>query len=622
MGVAMSTAVLELPGLVDPSVPTRDEVQAAMVDALASGRSAGLPAALLNAPTGFGKTKITTDYVRRGIDEWDGRFLFVVHRKELLRQSAGAFHAAKIPYEVEWRDSRATRSGRSLMGRVPVVIASKDTLQGDRLASFPADAFTDIIFDEAHLRRAKTWENIDRHFAGARYRIGPTASPWRLDGQSLWETSDAPFHVPGVRPPHAHERLKDGEAGVPRSFAYRYTLPQAIENRHLAKLHNVTCQASIDLAGIRVTAGTKDFNRGDLDDRIGAMVNPLTNAMIEDLDRLNIRRALLFAPDVRSAIAFADVLHGKGIAARAVWGGSKTHPMSDQARDHAIREYREGDLRVLCSCDILTTGFDDPPTQAIVMARPTKSLALAYQMVGRGTRLCRETGKDTCYVLGFQWEGAKGVVSTLDFYLEDEPSPRVRDLAHKLQRAAKKDTDPKTLLDEAREIVEREDKAKLRIKPKLAKTDFKRVEWTPFGKATATLLGIGTLKRPDPSHREKAEPIAPGRKSFLEGYGLKQVDGLPDATAARLADAAIDRVFRGLCSAAEVNDLVRRGVPRDRAETMPRREAEPILRRPLPVSEKMHRWLKAQGFPEDRIVRMTPDEARRHFLQITRPRRA
>lgn len=616
----MSTGVLELPGLVDAATPTRDEVQGEMVHALVRARNAGLPASLLYAPTGFGKTRITTDYVRTGIDQWGGRFLFVVHRKELVRQAARAFHLAKIPYEVEWRENRATRSGSNLMGRVPVVIASKDSMQGDRLASFPADAFTDIIFDEAHLRRAKTWDNIDRHFAGARFRIGPTASPWRLDGQTLWETPDAPFHVPGVRPAYPNEVLRPGEAGVPRAFAYRYTLPQAIANRHLARLSNVTCKAAIDLGGIRTTQGTKDFNKGDLEDRIGAKVNDLTNAILEDLDRLDIRRALLFAPDVGSARAFADVLNAKGCRSKAVWGGSKKHPMHDRERDQVIREYQEGDLRVLCSCDLLTTGFDDPPTQAIVMARPTKSLALAYQMVGRGTRLCRETGKDTCHVLGFQWEGAKGVVSTLDFFLEDEPEPRVRELARKLGRMAKKDTDPKTLLDEAKEIIDREDRGKLRIKPKVAKTDFKRVEWTPFAPATAALLGIGQLKKGSTLSREN--PIDPARRKFLESYGLKKVDGLADATASQLAEAAIDREFRGLCSAAQVNELVARGVPRPEAEAMRRADADPILRRPLPVSEKMHRWLKNQGFPEERILRMTADEARRHFLQITRPRRA
>jgi superfamily II DNA or RNA helicase len=90
----------------------------------------------------------------------------------------------------------------------------------------------------------------------------------------------------------------------------------------------------------------------------------------------------------------AFLLQRRGIPAAVVSGCSK-----QSARRQAIEQFKEGKVRVLCNCEVLTTGFDAPKVTHVVMGRPTVSQVLYEQMVGRGLRGAKFGGTSHCTII-------------------------------------------------------------------------------------------------------------------------------------------------------------------------------------------------------------------------------
>lgn len=103
---------------------------------------------------------------------------------------------------------------------------------------------------------------------------------------------------------------------------------------------------------------------------------------------------LYFGPRVRDAECMAYLLRERKIPAAVVSGSTR-----DETRRALIDRFRRNELRVLCNCEVLTTGFDAPRVTHIVMARPTMSQVLYEQMVGRGLRGPKFGGTETCTIL-------------------------------------------------------------------------------------------------------------------------------------------------------------------------------------------------------------------------------
>jgi len=90
----------------------------------------------------------------------------------------------------------------------------------------------------------------------------------------------------------------------------------------------------------------------------------------------------------------AFLLQRRGVPSAVVSGASKR-----TARRQAIEQFREGRIRVLCNCEVLTTGFDAPRVTHVVMGRPTVSQVLYEQMVGRGLRGSKFGGTKECTII-------------------------------------------------------------------------------------------------------------------------------------------------------------------------------------------------------------------------------
>lgn len=211
--------------------------------------------------------------------------------------------------------------------------------------------------------KASAYENPDVRL------IGLTATPYRLQSGMLHEGDGAMF---------------DG-------IAYEANVADLINQGYLSRL---TCKhgGDVDLSNVKKTGG--EFNLGDLGQVMSAMelVEHHCDAIV---DRCQGRKAILvFAVTVEHAKAVSAALLARGVGSGIVSGNM---PIKD--RDAVIGAFKAGRMRALVNCQVLTTGFDYPAIDVVVMLRPTMSPGLYVQMAGRGLRLA--PGKTDCLVVDF-----------------------------------------------------------------------------------------------------------------------------------------------------------------------------------------------------------------------------
>jgi superfamily II DNA or RNA helicase len=587
-----------------------------MLRAIEDVRTAGRKSTILQAATGTGKTRTAAKWIKMGRKR-KARFLFLAHRDILINQASSTFLSQGINFAVEQSDRNALRLFEDGTNPgVDVVIGSKDTMQGDRLARWPRDAFTDIITDEVHLATAKTYSNIYNHFDWG-FHLGLSATPYRADGTLLCGPDDSLFGSGPMRCPMPWEEL-DERVRVHSAIAFKYTLPVAIGNGHLCDMIAVQCRTGIDVRGIRTTGvgHNKDFNLTDMSARISPLVADLAKEIRKQLDRLGVKKAVLFGPDVNACKAMSAALNAVGVHSVAVWSGSKKNPLTEDAQRAAMAEYEEGDARVICSCDMLRVGWDDEPTQAAIMLRLTMSHALFNQMIGRTTRIMR--GKEKCYVIGFEWDGVDGAISTVDMFLEDEPDLSVR---KKLKAKAKKagtDFSVFDLLRESKREVDEERKApidpgELRIVVPPGDVSHTYKEFRPWN--IGEILGVEvSVDR----KLAKMDPPTPGQIEVLKSYGIRSVAGLSRAECDRIATECMDREFGGKASPEQILKLASKGYDPAEARLLDQHEAAQVIHREnLKISGRLKGWLKymgytagqIEGFPKARAVQMYKDWA-------------
>lgn len=319
----------------------------------------GVLKTLLVLPTGCGKTvvfaKVTEECVRKG-----DRVLILAHRGELLDQAADKLmKTTGLGCALEKAESSCQGSWyRVVVGSVQTLMREK------RLGGFPADYFSTIIIDEAHHCISDSYQRVLQHFPDARV-LGVTATPDRGDMRNL-----------GV---------------YFESLAYEYTLPKAIKEGYLSPIKALTIPLKIDMSSVSVQAG--DFKVSE----IGTALDPYLEGIAKEMQKYCMdKKTVVFLPLVKTSQKFRDLLNGYGFQAAEVNGDS-------QDRAEILRDFDSGKYNVLCNSMLLTEGWDCPSVDCIVVLRPTKVRSLYCQMVGRGTRLSPETGKDHLLLLDFLW---------------------------------------------------------------------------------------------------------------------------------------------------------------------------------------------------------------------------
>jgi len=315
------------------------------------------------APTGAGKTIISSQIVADATAK-KRKVLFVVHRDILVKQTADKFAKFNLS------NLGFIKSGYPENRSAIVQIASLQTLLKRKW--WQNTHFDLIVFDEAHLTAfAKLSQRMMQEIFPNSIYLGLTATPFRLKKDE--EMGDI-FDVL-VSAPYPHELIDRGFLVKPSYYG--------IDSKDLAK--------QIDLESIRVVNGEYDKAQIALEvDR-----PELNQKIVDDWIKMAIgRRTIVFAVSVQHSKNIVDSFNCAAIKAAHVDGST---PIKD--RSLIYRELAKGEISILSSCMALTEGFDVPSVEAIVLARPTLSKALYYQMIGRGLRLSPETDKQDCLIL-------------------------------------------------------------------------------------------------------------------------------------------------------------------------------------------------------------------------------
>lgn len=316
----------------------RDYQAALIADASAALRSHSR--VLMALPTGGGKTAcachMTSTAVARGL-----KVAFIVHRIELVKQSIAAFAKQGIECGV-------IAAGFAYNPYHDVYVCNVGTL-ARRMHKLPCK-FDMIIIDEAHHSPAGSWAAVIKALS-PRWSIGLSATPCRLDGRGLGEQFDAM-----VTGPSTATLIKAG---------------------HLSDF-KVYAPSSIDMTGARTTAG--DYNSHDAEE--AADKPAITGDAVDHYQRLAPgKRAVVFCVTVAHAKHVADAFNAAGIPAAAIDGS-----MAKDARAGVITDLERGDIMVMTSCAVVSEGFDLPAIEVAISLRPTGSLSLWLQQIGRVLR--------------------------------------------------------------------------------------------------------------------------------------------------------------------------------------------------------------------------------------------
>jgi len=310
-------------------------------------------AVLGQAPCGFGKTVVAA-FIAKSVMDKSRRVIFGVHRRDLITQTCKTFAKFGIPYGV-------IASGYPMdLGR-QVYVASIATLT-NRMDRFKADL---LVADEAHLSCSSGWSDaIDHYKSTGAHVIGLTATPERLDGQGLNR-----HFTSIVRGPTVRWLMDQGHLSTYRLFA----------------------PPGPNLDGVKSRAG--DFASNELS---AAMNKPsITGDAVSHYRKLAMgKRAMVFCVSIEHSIAVAEQFKQAGIMAAHIDGTT-----TPEDRKLAIMAFAKREINVLTNCSLCCEGFDmsaqcdmDCPIECVILLRPTQSLALYIQQVGRGLRRKPEPG--------------------------------------------------------------------------------------------------------------------------------------------------------------------------------------------------------------------------------------
>ena len=293
---------------------------------------------LLQLATGGGKTCIFAQLIKDAV--YDGqRVLLLVHRQELLSQAYRKLLELGVHAGVIQGDQPTDYS-------VPVQIASVQTLV--RRAERPETDL--IVVDEAHhMQFENSYGQIRAAYPTARL-LGVTATPCRLDGSGFEAVFDQLIHGPVVA-----DLMNEGYLSQYKAFS-----------------------SPLDLSDLKMVAG--DYVASELAERFNNQ--PIIGNLLENWYRYAFgRQTVVFAINVAHSQAITRQYQDSGIPAAHLDANTP-----EEEREEILRAFGERQLTVLSNVNIISEGFDCPGIECVQLTRPTRSLSMYLQQVGRALR--------------------------------------------------------------------------------------------------------------------------------------------------------------------------------------------------------------------------------------------
>lgn len=310
---------------------------------------------MLQMPTGTGKTRLFVSLIKDLFNYSRNhkealKVLILVHRTELIEQ---------IDEELGFRYGMAhgiIQSGDKERRKYPIQLASVQTLSR-RLNNWTDKDFDFVIVDEAHHITADSYQKIIKAFPNAKL-LGVTATPVRMNGEGFTETFDELITSPSVK------------WFIEKGFLSQYDYYSVARSSFI--------QQQVD--------SIKKFSQGDYAE------SELERICDNDRIRAQIVKTYLdFANGKKGIVYTINKLHNKNLCAEFNEKGIKTVAIDSdtpsELREQYIEQFRRGEFLIICNVNLFTEGFDCPDIEFIQLARPTKSLALYLQQVGRGLRV-------------------------------------------------------------------------------------------------------------------------------------------------------------------------------------------------------------------------------------------
>ena len=306
------------------SIQLRD-YQQKIVDAARAEFAKGRRSVLCVCATGGGKTVCFMDMASR----CRGRVLVLVHRGELKQQHIREFERFGVPMD-------------------NIIVETVQTVYR-RMNNYPNIKM--VIADESHLFMARTFKAVIDHFSklGA-YTVGFSASPVRLDGSSMSDIFQSMVQGPQTKELIEKKRL----------CPYDYYAPLAV-----------------DVSNLKKRCG--DYVISEVE----ALMEPAVYGRVIDeyMKLCPDKQAIVFCVSIKHSKRVAKQFRDAGISAEHVDG-----TVPQKAREAIMADFRSGDIRILTNVNLFSEGISVDGIGAVVMLRPTESLALCLQQWGRGLR--------------------------------------------------------------------------------------------------------------------------------------------------------------------------------------------------------------------------------------------
>ncbi len=320
---------------------------------------------LVVAATGTGKTLISAfDFQRFVKEKPNAHFLFVAHREEILRQAREAYRGVlkNSAFGELWVGGQKPEYYRQLFVSIQTLNNQLDQLK------LTSDYYDYIVIDEVHHIAASSYRPVLEHFSPA-ILLGLTATPERYDGSDIL----------------------DDFGGV---IAAELRLPEAINRRHLCPFQYFGIDDDTDLRSISWSRGRYDVAQlTDLYTHNHSRVGKILGSLQDIVTDIGEMKALAFCVSQDHATFMAQQFLLCGINADVL---TSENSHERKQKQQAIRS---GKINVLCVVDIFNEGIDIPEVDTLLFLRPTESLTIFLQQLGRGLRLA--DGKECCTVLDF-----------------------------------------------------------------------------------------------------------------------------------------------------------------------------------------------------------------------------
>lgn len=321
-------------------------------------------------PTGGGKTPVIASIARDVVLRWRGRILILAHVKELLQQAADKI--GMIEPKLKERTGVYSAGLNSRDTASEVLIAG---IQSVYKRACELGAFDLILIDEAHLI-PPDGEGMYRKFLHDMTIINPnvrliglTATPYRTSSGAVCSPDN-----------------------LLNEICYEVGVKELIAGGYLSKLVSKAARGEVETSHLHIRGGEYIQQEAE------ALMNDkevVKKACWEIINATQERNSvLIFCAGVNHANAVMELLRDHDLEVEGVFGDTLAG-----FREQYLHDFQQGKLKYLVNVGVLTTGFDAPNVDCVVLLRPTHSAGLYYQMCGRGFRIAK--GKENCLVLDF-----------------------------------------------------------------------------------------------------------------------------------------------------------------------------------------------------------------------------